>query len=198
LNDEIDWTVAVVPLGADDQAGNESCRNDSDDNVGGKAGGHETSENGGTSRRPSSRDSSTQAGRAGEARSSVVQSALESNGAGGLVRAIGLGSAILLVTGSVIGSGIFMTTGGMASSIPSATLLLAAWMLGGVLAIAGGLTYAEMGAMFPRSGGVYVFLREAFGPLPAFLYGWAALPPSPWGSPSGSVISCRRSRRRAP
>jgi basic amino acid/polyamine antiporter, APA family len=97
------------------------------------------------------------------------------NDDGGLVRAIGLGSAILLVTGSVIGSGIFMTTGGMASSIPSATLLLAAWMLGGVLAIAGGLTYAEMGAMFPRSGGVYVFLREAFGPLPAFLYGWAAL-----------------------
>ncbi|HEY7499815.1 MAG TPA: amino acid permease [Vicinamibacterales bacterium] len=93
----------------------------------------------------------------------------------GLVRAIGLGSAVLLVAGSVIGSGIFMTTGGMASIIPSATLLLLAWTLGGVLAIAGGLTYAEMGAMFPRSGGVYVFLREAFGPLIAFLYGWAAL-----------------------
>jgi APA family basic amino acid/polyamine antiporter len=93
----------------------------------------------------------------------------------GLVRAIGLGSAILLVAGSVIGSGIFMTTGGMASSIPSASLLLMAWTLGGVLALAGGLTYAEMGAMFPRSGGVYVFLREAFGPLTAFLYGWAAL-----------------------
>ena len=93
----------------------------------------------------------------------------------GLVRAIGLGSAILLVAGSVIGSGIFMTSGGMASSIPSASLLLLAWTLGGVLALAGGLTYAEMGAMFPRSGGVYVFLKEAFGPIPAFLYGWAAL-----------------------
>ena len=44
-----------------------------------------------------------------------------------------------------------------------------------MLAITGGLTYAEMGAMFPRSGGVYVFLKEAYGPLPAFLYGWAAL-----------------------
>lgn len=92
-----------------------------------------------------------------------------------LLRAIGLRSAILFVVGSVIGSGIFLTTGGMAAVIPSASLLLAAWVLGGVLAMAGGLTYAEMGAMFPRSGGVYVFLKEAYGPLPAFLYGWAAL-----------------------
>jgi APA family basic amino acid/polyamine antiporter len=93
----------------------------------------------------------------------------------GLVRAIGLGSAVMLVVGSVVGSGIFLTTGGMAALIPSPSLLLAAWALGGVLAIAGGLTYAEMGAMFPRSGGVYVFLREAYGGLPAFLYGWASL-----------------------
>jgi APA family basic amino acid/polyamine antiporter len=92
-----------------------------------------------------------------------------------LVRAIGLGSAILFVVGSVIGSGIFLTTGIMAASIPSASLLLLAWVLGGVLAITGGLTYAEMGAMFPRSGGVYVFLREAYGPLSAFLYGWVAM-----------------------
>ena len=93
----------------------------------------------------------------------------------GLVRAIGLGSAILLVVGSVVGSGIFLTTGGMAALIPSASLLLIAWALGGVLAITGGLTYAEMGGMFPRSGGVYVFLREAYGGLTAFLYGWASL-----------------------
>src|SRR5262245_32830455 len=63
----------------------------------------------------------------------------------------------------------------MAATIPSTSLLLLAWTAGGVLAIAGGLTYAEMGAMFPRSGGVYVFLKEAYGPLPAFLYGWVAL-----------------------
>ncbi len=93
----------------------------------------------------------------------------------GLVRAIGLGSAILIVMGTVIGSGIFLTTGGMAAFIPSASLLLLAWVLGGVLSLAGGLTYAEMGAMFPRSGGVYVFLREAYGGLAAFLYGWASL-----------------------
>ena len=93
----------------------------------------------------------------------------------GLIRAIGLWSAVMIVIGSVIGSGIFLTTGGMAALIPSASLLLLAWVLGGVLAITGGLTYAEMGAMYPRSGGVYVFLREAYGRLPAFLYGWSSL-----------------------
>jgi APA family basic amino acid/polyamine antiporter len=92
----------------------------------------------------------------------------------GLIRALGLGSATLLVVGTVIGSGIFLTTGGMTALIPSPSLLLGAWVLGGALSIAGGLTYAEMGAMFPRSGGVYVFLREAYGGLTAFLYGWAS------------------------
>lgn len=93
----------------------------------------------------------------------------------GLLRVLGLGSAILLVLGTVIGSGIFLTTGGMAALIPSPSLLLAAWALGGALSIAGGLAYAELGAMYPRSGGVYVFLREAYGGLPAFLYGWSSL-----------------------
>jgi len=93
----------------------------------------------------------------------------------GLVRALGLGSAVLFVMGSVIGSGIFLTTGTMADALPSPSLLLVAWFAGGVIALTGGLTYAELGAMYPRSGGVYVYLREAFGPLLAFLYGWAAL-----------------------
>lgn len=93
----------------------------------------------------------------------------------GLARAIGPGSAVLFVVGSVIGSGIFLTTGVMASALPSPLLILAAWLAGGVVTLTGGLTYAELGAMFPRSGGVYVYLREAFGPLTAFLYGWAAL-----------------------
>ncbi len=88
---------------------------------------------------------------------------------------MGLGSAILFVLGSVIGSGIFLTTGVMALALPSPALIIAAWVMGGVIALSGGLTYAEMGSMFPRSGGVYVYLREAFGPLIAFLYGWAAL-----------------------
>ena len=93
----------------------------------------------------------------------------------GLVRVLGLGSAVLFVLGSVIGSGIFLTTGVMAATLPSPALLLLAWLAGGVIALSGGLTYAELGAMYPRSGGVYVYLREAFGPALAFLYGWAAL-----------------------
>jgi APA family basic amino acid/polyamine antiporter len=79
------------------------------------------------------------------------------------------------VLGGVIGSGIFLTTGSMAAVLPSATLLLVAWICGGVISLCGGLTYAEMGAMFPGSGGVYLYMREAFGPVLAFLYGWAGL-----------------------
>ena len=63
----------------------------------------------------------------------------------------------------------------MAAALPSATLLILAWVLGSLFAVFGALTYAEMATMFPRSGGVYVFLREAFGPLTGFLYGWATL-----------------------
>ncbi|MGH9733005.1 MAG: APC family permease [Candidatus Acidiferrales bacterium] len=92
-----------------------------------------------------------------------------------LVRAIGLRSAILLVITDVIGSAIFLTPGIMAATLPSEPLLLLTWFVGGIIAICGGLTYAEMGAMYPRSGGLYVFLEEAFGPLIGFLYGWAAI-----------------------
>jgi len=92
-----------------------------------------------------------------------------------LDRAIGPIAATLLVIGGIIGSGIFLTTGLMAASLPSPTLILTAWALGGLFALAGALSYAELAAMFPRAGGVYVYLREAFGSLPAFLYGWAML-----------------------
>lgn len=92
-----------------------------------------------------------------------------------LIRGIGLSGATLLVIGSVIGSGIFLTTGTMMETLPSVTLVLAAWVVGGMLAMAGGLTYAEMGAMFPRSGGLYVFLSEAYGPVWGFLFGWACV-----------------------
>lgn len=92
-----------------------------------------------------------------------------------LDRAIGLGGATLLVIGSVIGTGIFLTTGIMMQELPSPSLVLLAWGAGGLLAMAGGLTYAEMGSMFPRSGGLYVFLSEAYGPVVGFLFGWACL-----------------------
>jgi len=92
-----------------------------------------------------------------------------------LDRAVGPLSATLLVIGGIIGSGIFLTTGSVANALPSASLLMLAWVAGCLFALFGALTYAEMATMFPRSGGPYVFLREAFGPLTGFLYGWATL-----------------------
>ena len=80
-----------------------------------------------------------------------------------------------MVIGSTIGSGIFRTPALVAQKIDDVPLFLLAWVIGGAVAICGALTYAELAAKFPRSGGIYVFLREAFGPLPAFLFGWAEL-----------------------
>ncbi len=92
-----------------------------------------------------------------------------------LARRLGLWSAVAVVVGSTIGSGIFRTPAGVAQKIEDVPLFLLAWVIGGIVALCGALTYAEMAAAFPRSGGVYVFLREGFGPLPAFLFGWAEL-----------------------
>ncbi len=93
----------------------------------------------------------------------------------GLIRGIGLGGAMLIVIGNVIGSAIFLTSGIILGALQSVPALLAVWLAGGVLAVAGGLTYAEMGAMFPRTGGLNVFLEEAYGKVWGFLFGWAAL-----------------------
>ena len=90
-----------------------------------------------------------------------------------LVRGITFWPATMLVVGNVVGSAVFLTTGGMVEALPSAPLVLAAWLAGGLMTCAGGLTLAEMGAMLPRSGGMYVFLEEAYGPFVAFLFGWA-------------------------
>lgn len=92
-----------------------------------------------------------------------------------LPRRLGLGSGIAVVIGITIGSGIFRTPAVVAERVDVAGLFAAGWILGGVLALAGALTYAELAAIFPRSGGIYVFIREAFGPLWAFLFGWAEL-----------------------
>ncbi len=90
-------------------------------------------------------------------------------------RHIGLTSAIFLVIGNVIGSGIFLTSGLIARDLPSTGGLLAAWLIGGVISLLGALSYAELGATFPRSGGLYAYLGEAYGPMTAFLFGWASL-----------------------
>jgi len=88
------------------------------------------------------------------------------------VQAITLTDATMLVAGSMIGSGIFITSAEMARSVGSPMWLLAAWILTGVITLLGALTYGELAAMFPRAGGQYVFLRESMGPLMGFLYGW--------------------------
>jgi basic amino acid/polyamine antiporter, APA family len=92
-----------------------------------------------------------------------------------LRRELGLFSAVLLVVGGTIGSGIFFTPAEVARSLPDGASILLVWALGGAVALAGALTYAELGAMMPDAGGPYVYIREAFGKLPAFLFGWMAL-----------------------
>ena len=91
-----------------------------------------------------------------------------------LKRQLGLFDSSMMVIGIVIGSGIFMTTGLMAEALPSASLILLVWIFGGLQMLAGALTYAELGAAMPKAGGQYVYLREAYGPLPGFLFGWVA------------------------
>ncbi len=76
-----------------------------------------------------------------------------------------------LVIGAIVGSGIFMTTGLIAEYLPSPHMILIVWLLGGFFAICGALAFAELGAMYPRAGGQYIYLREAYGPWAGFLYG---------------------------
>src|SRR3954465_9887408 len=98
----------------------------------------------------------------------------ERNGGAGLVRGLGTWDGALLTIGSVVGTGIFITTGDMAKVLPSGGLILLVWTAGGLLTLAGALTYAELGVLFPRAGGIYHYLKEAYGPLWGFLYGWIA------------------------
>jgi basic amino acid/polyamine antiporter, APA family len=92
-----------------------------------------------------------------------------------LPRCLGLGSAIAVLVGITIGSGIFRVPAGTASALGVPGAVLATWVLGGAVALTGALTVAELAAALPRSGGVFAFLLEAFGPLPAFLFGWSEL-----------------------
>ncbi len=89
-----------------------------------------------------------------------------------LVRQLGLFDSTMILMGIVIGSGIFLMTGIMAKSLPSGGLLLLAWIVGGLVTLTGALVYAELGAAMPEAGGQYVYLREAYTPLVAFLNGW--------------------------
>ena len=94
---------------------------------------------------------------------------------GGLPRRLGLFGAITVVVGITIGSGIFRSPAGIANRLPGPGPMLAIWVIGGLLAMCGALALAEVASTFPKTGGIYVFLREGWGRLPAFLFGWAEL-----------------------
>jgi len=90
-----------------------------------------------------------------------------------LPRTLGLWDLIMLTVGSVIGSGIFLVPGAVLRQMGGFILpALLVWFVGGVLSLLGALTYGELGAMKPHSGGLYVYIRDGFGKLPAFLFGW--------------------------
>lgn len=92
-----------------------------------------------------------------------------------LPRRLGLAGAVATLIGSTIGSGIFRSPASIADRLPGPLALITVWTAGGVLALCGALTLAEVAGALPRTGGLYVFIREGWGRLPAFLYGWTEL-----------------------
>src|SRR5271155_2786625 len=89
-----------------------------------------------------------------------------------MVRGLGLFSSTAIVIGSMVGSGIFIVAADIARLVDSPALLIAAWLVTAAMTIIAALAYGELAAMMPHAGGQYVYLREAFGPLWGFLYGW--------------------------
>jgi APA family basic amino acid/polyamine antiporter len=92
-----------------------------------------------------------------------------------LVRRLGLFDATMLVMGGIIGSGIFLNPAEVARQVDTPFLIVGVWLIGGLIAIAGAFVYAELAARRPEVGGQYAYLRDAWGPMPAFLYGWSLL-----------------------
>src|SRR5689334_19836326 len=102
-----------------------------------------------------------------------------------LKRDLGTAPAISIVVGTVIGSGIFLVPTTMIQRVGSVRMVFAVWVVGGLLSLAGALSYAELAAALPEAGGEYVYLREAYGPLWGFLYSWTQM----WVAKSGSIAT---------
>jgi basic amino acid/polyamine antiporter, APA family len=102
-----------------------------------------------------------------------------------LKRELGLPAAISIVIGTIIGSGIFLVPKTMIQRVGSPEMVMFVWIFGGLLSLAGALTYGELAAAYPEAGGEYVYLREAYGPLFGYLYGWTQL----WVAKSGSIAT---------
>ena len=107
----------------------------------------------------------------------------------GLLRGLGLVAAISLILGNVIGTGVFFKARVMTCNVGSPTWVIIAWIAAGLLTLAGALTYAELTAMKPKAGGEYVFLRDAYGKLPSFLYGWMQIFISKTGSQAAVSVA---------
>ena len=90
-----------------------------------------------------------------------------------LARVLGFKDVIGILIGSVIGSGIFIVPAAVAAEVRSPVLIMAVWLVGGILSFFGALAFSELGAAYPDAGGMYVYLRESYGPLIAFLFGWS-------------------------
>jgi len=89
-----------------------------------------------------------------------------------LPRVLGLWDMVAIVVGGVIGSGIFLVPADIARAVQAPLLIFGVWIVGGLLSYFGALSFAELSAAMPQAGGSYNFLRESYGPLPAFLFGW--------------------------
>jgi APA family basic amino acid/polyamine antiporter len=92
-----------------------------------------------------------------------------------LQRELNVLDGIAIVAGTIIGSAIFIIPSSIAAKLPSPTVVITAWIAGGILSLFGALSLGELGSAYPGAGGIYIYLREAFGSLPAFLYGWGLL-----------------------
>src|SRR2546423_5463248 len=101
--------------------------------------------------------------------------ALAENKTTGFIRGLGLLDSTMIVAGSMIGSGIFIVSGGISKQVGSPGWLLVVWIVTGLLTVMAALSYGELAAMMPKAGGQYVYLREAFSPMWGFLYGWTLL-----------------------
>ena len=99
--------------------------------------------------------------------------------------ALGLKEAIAIVVGTVIGTGVFLKTAIMANTVGSEAVVMVAWLVAGLLSLTGALTYAELGSLFPKAGGEYIYLKEAYGNTVGFLYGWMRF----WIGSPGSIAA---------
>ena len=99
----------------------------------------------------------------------------ESTGTSAYLRRLGVFDTTMVVIGGIIGAGIFLNPAIVAQRVHSTAFILVTWAIGGVVALIGALTFAELGARRPEAGGGYIYLTDTFGRLPAFLYGWTFL-----------------------